>query len=158
MDIQKMKKIRINKIFTGIAILIIIVSIIYFQNEIPNVIRFRAIIIYDKTIIHAMNNISDLIPKDEVLVASTNAPILAYFTRHYVKTPYGVSSKESLLDYYNKRNLTYLIVFENKSEVEALKSLFSSTGLKDLDNDFYKIANYTTDYSKIYLYQRKIFK
>ena len=57
-----------------------------------------------------------------------------------------------------KNNLTYLLVLENFSSQKALKKLFSSTGLKNLDINFHEIANYTTaNHYEFHLYQRKSF-
>lgn len=100
-----------------------------------------------------MSNLSSLVPEDAVLVVSTYAPIVAYFTGHMARLPLGVSSASGLANFMRDRGYMFLVVFENKSDVSELRPLFSSKGLKALESTFVRIANYRTDFSVILVYQ-----
>jgi hypothetical protein len=110
---------------------------------------------YDESFIGAMNQISKSLPENSVLIASAEATPITYLTGHAAKAPWGVSSKEALVDYMERGNYDYLVVLDGKSSVSELKQLFSSEGLKSLDEDFQLKATYCADFSKIRLYQLK---
>ncbi len=102
-----------------------------------------------------MNNLSSLVPDGAILVVSTNAPFVAYFTGHTARLPIGVSSENGLTNFMKERGYMYLVVFENRSDVPQLRTLFSSKGLKSLEPTFIRIAEYQTDFSLILVYQLK---
>lgn len=102
-----------------------------------------------------MNNLSRLIPGDAVIVVSTNAPFVAYFTGHNVRVPFGANSKDTLINFMQTRGYVFLVVFEGRSDVTALAKLFSSKGLKTLESAFIQLAVYRTDFSIIHVYQMK---
>lgn len=155
MDLQALKKTHIQKIFTGVGILLIILSITPFLEKNLDVVHTKAIR-DDSTLIATMDKLSKLVPDGSILLSSRYAPIVTYFTGHTTKIPYGVASQEALINYMLKRDYNYLVVFEGSSSVKELESLFSSKGLKSLDNDFEQIASYTTELSKIHLYKLNV--
>jgi hypothetical protein len=110
-------------------------------------------VIYDSKFIAAMNSISALVPAGRVIVVSTNAPFVTYFTGHNAKIPFGASSNESLVKYMKWNHYEYLVVFENHSQVPELQSLFSSKHVRSLESSFRLLGSYRTDSSQIYLYQ-----
>lgn len=63
--------------------------------------------------------------------------------------------KEILINYMKENNYSYLIVFEGQSQIKIFDELFDNEGLKELDNDFIEIINYSTEFSKIHLYRMK---
>ncbi len=139
----------------GLAgILIVIFSIIGLAGQIQYVASPRSVI-HDKSFIAVMNGLPELVPEDSTIVVSTNGPYVTYFARRAARVPFGVSSRQSLVDYMVKHHYEYLLVFEGGSQVEALKSLFSSKGLENLDHDFQQIRSFQTDFSKIHLYKLK---
>jgi hypothetical protein len=114
----------------------------------------------DQSLIQAVENISNFVPNNETLVVSTEsiAPLIEYFSGHPVEVPYTVDSRQSLVDYMSQYNFTYIVVpiiLGSSSSVEKLKPIFSVEGLKKLNEDFQKIEDFKTNYSKIYLYERK---
>jgi hypothetical protein len=111
---------------------------------------------YNKKFIAAMTNISRLVPKNESIVSSAHYGNMIYFVAHKLLIPHSAFSEKSLLSYMVHKNLTYLLVYENHSTVKELTRLFKQEGLKNLDNDFQKLAEYTTDSdSKFHLYRLK---
>ena len=150
MDFQRLKQTNVLRVFVAVAIIVLIVSIISFQQQIQG--KYSRLDI-DKGFIPAMKDISSILPDDSVLVVSTMGPYVTYFTGHLTKVPWGVSSEDSLIKYMTKGHYDYLLVFEGRSDVAKLKSLFSSEGLKSLEDNFQKKASYSADFSKIYLYQ-----
>jgi hypothetical protein len=111
---------------------------------------------YNKKFIPSMTNLSRLVPKNESIVSSAYYGNMIYFVAHKLLIPYSVSSEISLVSYMVHKNLTYLLVYENHSTVKELNRLFNHEGLKNLDNDFQKLAEYTTDSdSRFHLYRLK---
>lgn len=109
---------------------------------------------YNKKFVSAMTNISRMVPQNEPIVSSDYYGNMVYFVTHKFITPYGISSEKSLVRYMVEKNLTYLLVYENHSMVKELKPLFSHDSLKKLDDDFQKLAEYTTDgHSRFHLYR-----
>lgn len=143
-----------NKSLILVGILIIAASLVNFEQETVAMASPRSII-YDSRFIPAMSNLSSLIPDGAVLVVSTNAPFVTYFTNHIARLPIGVSSTQGLSSFMRDRGYTYLVVFENRSDVPQLKTLFSSKGVKALKSAFIQIAAYQTDFSLIIVYQLK---
>ncbi len=144
----------LNKSFVLLGILIIAATLVSFEQQVPTIASPRSII-YDSRFIAAMNNLSSLVPDGAILVVSTNAPFVTYFTGHTARLPIGVTSEKGLINFMNDRGYMYLVVFENRSDVLQLKTLFSSKGLKSLEPTFVRIAEYHTDFSSILVYQLK---
>jgi hypothetical protein len=135
----------------GVAITIVISSVYssIAKIETPHFSEF-----YNKKFISAMTNISRIVPQNEPIVSSDYYGNMVYFVTHQFLIPYGISSEKSLVRYMVENNLTYLLVYENHSMVDELKSLFSHGSLNNLDNDFQKLADYTTDrHSRFHLYR-----
>jgi len=121
------------------------------NNESPHFSEF-----YNKKFIPAMTNLSRLVPKNESIVSSAHYGDMIYFVPHQLIIPHSAFSEKSLLSYMVHKNLTYLLVYENHSTVKELNRLFNHEGLKNLDNDFQKLAEYTTDSdSRFHLYRLK---
>jgi hypothetical protein len=144
----------IGKSLLVLGILLIGVTLLNFAQETKQLASPRSII-YDTHFVQAMHNISGLVPADAILVVSTNAPYVTFFTGHTAKVPFGLSSKETLVSYMVGRGYYYLVVFQGKSDEPLLKRLFSSGGQKDLESAFARLAEYHTDFSVIIVYQLK---
>lgn len=149
--------------FFGIIIGFIVTTVINFQNILSDQLsnhlpgrNFLPSAVFDSFTIVALTDISQLIPPNETVVVSDNAPLSEYFSNHNTNIPRGSYSEKSLFEYMRKNNYKYLVVYVGTSEEEALKSLFSSRGLKKLNDHYNQIANYVTNSSSIYVYQRKI--
>lgn len=148
----------------GIAIGFTIASVINFQNQLYNQSLTSLPIglnllpegMFDSLKIFALSQISRLVPQNETIVVSDNRPLSEYFTKHNAEIPRGAYSEKSLLDYMSKNKYDYLLVYEGASEVEELIPLFTTGGLEKLKSHYNEIANYTTEYSNIHLYQRKL--
>jgi hypothetical protein len=109
---------------------------------------------FDKTPVASLINASGLIPFNQTVVVSDHGPLSKYFLKHEISVPYGADSEKSLIEYMKKYNYNYLLVYEGYSAEKGLKSLFSSEGLKKLDNNFKEIAKYSRDYGSIHVYER----
>jgi hypothetical protein len=142
------------KIITAAGIALIVLSI---WDSAANVqtLASPSSITYDTKFVAAMDNLSSIIPAGDIIVVSTNAPRVAYFTGHKAVTPYAAYSRDSLIKFMQVRWYTFLVVFEGQSDVPALRSLFSSSGLKNLDPTFTQLAVYQTDFYVIHVYQMK---
>ena len=146
-----LNKNRIILVLLGVAIALItagtVSSIIYIET--PRYSQF-----YDTKFVLAMNNISKLVPQNESIVASDKYGNMAFFINHELLIPWNASSENSLLYYMVKNRLKYMLVYENFSRVPELKPLFSHEGLKNLNDHFQLIANYTTNvHSSFQLYR-----
>ncbi len=137
-----------------VGVLIISVTLANFWQQTQQMASPRSII-HDTRFVEAMNNLSRLVPDEAVLVVSTNSPFVTYFTGHITRVPFGVSSKEDLISFMQDRAYQFLVVFEGKSDVPALKTLFSSGGVKALESAFVRLAEYRTDFYVILVYQLK---
>jgi hypothetical protein len=133
-----------------VVIIILIIGIILvnigmsFLEQIPHKIP---IALYDDSFTSAITKISSLVPQNETLIVSDYAPVINFFTRHPVKNPHVVYSK-SLFDYMAENKHRYLVVFEPLLMSERLE--------KNVNSHFFKhIANFTSQYSNVHLYQRK---
>jgi hypothetical protein len=112
---------------------------------------------YDETFASAISNISNFVPKNETLVVTSSSGVIKYFTGHPVKIPWKINSRERLVQYMTDNNFTYLVVpviRGNGSSVETLKPLFTEDGLGRLTFDFQKLAEFETQFSRIYLYKK----
>jgi hypothetical protein len=112
---------------------------------------------YDETFASAISNISNFVPKNETLVVTSSSGVIKYFTGHPVKIPWKINSQERLVQYMTDNNFTYLVVpviRGNGSSVETLKPLFTEDGLGRLTFDFQKLAEFETQFSRIYLYKK----
>lgn len=144
----------VSKSILLLGILMIAITLVNFDQQTRAIAGPRSII-YDKRFVAAMNNLSRQIPDTADLIVSSNGAIVTYFTGHTAIVPWGVTSKQALIDYMRSRGYMFLAAFENKSDVPELKTLFSSKGLKSLESDFVKLGQYQTDFYVIILYQLK---
>jgi hypothetical protein len=155
-----------NKIqywLAGGATVIIIFGVIYLHvlthKQIPYFLgSFSSRVnLYDETFASAVRNISNFVPKNETLVVTSSSGVIKYFTGHPVKIPWKVNSQERLVQYMTDNNFTYLVVpviRGNGSSVETLKPLFTEEGLRRLTFDFQRLAEFETQFSRIYLYKK----
>lgn len=150
-------------VFFGIMIGFILMTIINFQNLLSDQLsnrlpekNFLTSGIFDNFTIPTLIDISQLIPLNETIVVSDHAPLSQYFSKHDMKIPRGSTSEKSLFEYMSKNNYKYLVVYGGASAEEALKGLFSSEGLKKLNDHYKEIATYVTNSTSIHVYQRKI--
>lgn len=148
---------KLGFVFGMAAASLVIVTLFGFHGQAQSMAHPTSII-YDTRFIDAMKNLSGIIPANATLVASTNAPLVAYFTGHPVTTPYRAISEKSLVKYMADNKYGYLVVFEGKSSVKNLETLFSRNGLKDLDADFERIASYATESNKIHVFRLRAAK
>lgn len=111
---------------------------------------------YNKKFIPTMTNLSKLVPKNESIVSSAYYGDMIYFVPNQLIIPHSAFSEKSLVSSMVRKNVTYLLVYENHSTVKQLSQLFNHEGLKNLDDDFQKLAEYTTDsHSRFHLYRLK---
>jgi len=157
------KESKTKLILAAAAIMIVIVgviqsvsSIINFDKITPFRLWKKSHYFYDKTYLPVLSNISNLVPDNSPIVISSlrNAQPKFFINHQLELPPDNVTSKIGLVNYMQKSNVAYLLVYENFSWQEALKPLFSSSGIKSLPPDFKEIAEYTTDsHFKLRLYQ-----
>ena len=157
---------NLNKIqywLAGGATVIIIFGVIYLHvlthKQLPYFLgSFSSRVnLYDETFASAVRNISNFVPKNETLVVTSSSGVIKYFTGHPVKIPWRVNSQERLVQYMTDNNFTYLVVpviRGNGSSVETLKPLFTEEGLRRLTFDFQRLAEFETQFSRIYLYKK----
>ncbi len=108
------RKIKTTRTITIIGCsLVIIISLITFQQQIPTVAHTTKI--YDKKYVNALRYIGDTIPQNATLATTENYPQVTYFTGHKVKVPW-VSNERSLVEFMWKINSAYLLVPEDLSE------------------------------------------
>ncbi len=123
------------------------------------------IIIYDRYFVPAMRNISNLIPKNESVITSSNGGQVGYFTGHdnnvWDSTANGLYDKESLLEFMTARNITYLVAFETPSlgiggikgitsELEGLNEYSSLQGTKEYAEE---LGVFSTEYlGRVHVY------
>ena len=161
MNIYNLKKIQYW--LAGGATVIIIFGVIYLHvlthKQLPYFVgSFSSRVnMYDETFASAVSNISSFVPKNETLVVTSSSGVIKYFTGHPVKIPWRVNSQERLVQYMTDNNFTYLVVpviRGNGSSVETLKPLFTEEGLRRLTFDFQRLAEFETQFSRIYLYKK----
>lgn len=147
----------------GGAAVIIIFGVIYLHvlthKQLPYFLSpfSSRVNMYDETFASAVENISSFVPKNETLVVTSSSGVIKYFTGHPVKIPWKVNSQERLVQYMTDNNFTYLVVpviRGNGSSVETLKPLFTEEGLRRLTFDFQRLAEFDTQFSRIYLYKK----
>jgi|SRR4029079_7921140 len=139
--------------FSGTAVIILLITVVL-SLSVGTQVGGNKAIIYDKKIIGAMNNISSKVPFYEGIITPNFTPIVMYFTDRMVYTPYSADSYSSLLNVMNKKNYTYLLVFENQSDITGLMGIFKKERLPNLSKNFSEMAIYNTDFSKLHLYKR----
>jgi hypothetical protein len=134
------------------AVVMVIAGVIFLQT--PNLPAFSN----DDAFTQAVNNISNFVPRNETLLVTTRStiPVIKYFTGHpTTKIPSKVNSYESLVQYMSQNNFTYLVIPKiSSNQVESLKPLFTTQGIKELKKDFLKIGDFKTKYSRIFLYKK----
>jgi hypothetical protein len=133
---------------------LIFLNVSSFEEEVKSV---EGAFYFDKKFIPVMDEISARVPQNETIVMSYNSTsLLDFFVKSKIEIPYGVTSVESLRNYMANKNLTWLLVYENVSHTRDLQSLFNKSGLKQLESDFQKVEEYTTEtMTKFHLYRLK---
>ena len=133
---------------------LIVLNTSSFEEEVASV---EGAFYFDKKFIPVMDEISAKVPQNETIVMSYNSTsLLDFFVKSKIEIPYGVTSLESLKDYMTNKKLTWLLVYENVSHTRDLVSLFNKSGLKQLESDFQKVDEYTTEtMTKFHLYRLK---
>ena len=151
-----MKSNVIGLFLTTVAIVIVVISIITSISVIESEtglydkILYSYVEPYNKQFIPTISNIANQVPPSEPIVISLPSSQFAYFVGHKLIIPWGSYSEKSLVYFMVTNNLRYLVVYENFSRVDELKQLFSSKGLKALDEDFHKIGVYASAKDSIY--------
>ena len=90
--------------------LLIVISLITFQQQIPTIAQSPKI--HDKGYINALRHVVGIIPQNETLATTENYPQVAYFTDRKVIVPW-VKSEKSLVQFMWKNNCSYLLVPED---------------------------------------------
>jgi hypothetical protein len=161
MNIYNLKKAQYW--LAGGATMLVIFGVIYLHilthKQIPYFLGpfSSRVNMYDETFASAVSNISSFVPKNETLVVTSSSGVIKYFTGHPVKIPWRVNSQEKLVEYMTNNNFTYLVVPEirgNGSSVKTLQPLFTEEGLRRLTFDFKKLAEFETQFSRIYIYKK----
>lgn len=138
--------------FIGIVIGLLVITIVEFLFEETKIGYYRRVN-YDAKMISALQNISKIVPEGEVLTTANFRPIVIYFTGREVFEPWHETSY-SLLNRMREKNYTYLLVFENRSEIPELTKMFTKDELPKISMDFREMATYITSFSKLHLYKR----
>ena len=135
-------------------IYLIFLNVSSFEEEVKSV---EGAFYFDKKFIPVMDEISARVPQNKTIVMSYNSTsLLDFFVKSKIQIPIGVTSLESLKNYMNDKKLTWLLVYENVSHTGDLESLFNKTGLKQLESDFQKVDEYSTENMlKFHLYRLK---
>jgi hypothetical protein len=151
-----------NLLISLLAVAIVIVGQLYliflnvssFEEEVKSV---EGAFYFDKKFIPVMDEISARVPHNETIVMSYNSSsLLDFFVKSKIEIPYGVTSLESLKNYMSDKKLTWLLVYENVSHIRDLEYLFNKSGLRQLESDFQKENEYTTEtMTKFHLYRLK---
>jgi len=140
-------------IATVIVVISIITSISVIESETglyDKILYAYNVEPYNKQFIPTINNIANQVPPSEPIVISLASSQFEYFVGHKSIIPWGSYSEKSLVYFMVRNNLRYLVVYENFSKVDELRHLFSSEGLKNLDEDFHKIGEYASAKDSIY--------
>jgi hypothetical protein len=101
--------------------------------------------LYDGSYIAALKKMSHLIPNNETLLTTAEAPQTGYFSGYhdvFATGPNELNSTKLMLDFMIQRNITYLVAPEGSIILSDLKSNFKELGI------------FTTDYFKIHLFER----
>lgn len=142
-------------VFIGLSVVIVILNIVLFQQQMIENNNRAVPYLNDKSQLGKIREAVQTVPQNEAIVVSDQAPIISYFTGYQTIVPYHVRSEKELVGFMADRNLTYLMVLENRTADGAFASIFSTTGLASLKPDFYQLGEYHSDYSNIHLYQLK---
>ena len=152
-----MKSNVIGLFLTTVAIVIVVISIITSISVIEsetglhdNIFYAYNVEPYNKQFIPTISNIANQVPPSEPIVISLPSSQFAYFVGHKLIIPWGSYSEKSLVYFMVSNDLSYLVVYENFSRVDELRQLFSSKGLKALDEDFREIGVYAPSKDSIY--------
>jgi hypothetical protein len=110
----KIRRRRIIVVFS--CGLLIIISLITFQQQIPTIAQIALTPKnYEKEYISALRHVVDVIPQNETLAATENYPQVEYFTDREVIVPW-VKSERALVQFMWKNNCSYLLVPEDARE------------------------------------------
>ena len=126
------------------------ISIIERETGLYDKILYSYVEPYNKQFIPIISNIANQVPPSEPIAISEPSSQFAYFVGHKSIIPWGSYSEKSLVYFMVRNDLRYLVVYENFSRVNELRQLFSSEGLKALDEDFHKIGEYAPAKDSIY--------
>ena len=144
------------RFFLAIGAVSLVVFSLYSAQAQVNSMTPRSGLSYDQSFIEVSRQISDSVPNGETLVVSSLEPHFVYFTDHEAVIPWAATSKYSLVYIMNSSGWNYLVVVENISEVEALKELFSTSGLWQLDDNFDLLGTYSSDHFRFHLYKLRL--
>ena len=148
------RKDRVRKLITVICCgVLVLISFITFQQQIPTISKTSKI--YDREYIDALRKVGILIPLNETLTTSESYPQITYFTDHKVRVP-PVHSEESLVEFMQKVNSSYLLVLYHKPQP---KNDNTPLLVKIAENPIGKASN--NDNSSLSLHQlskEKVFK
>jgi hypothetical protein len=115
-------------------------------------------VVSDKSFVEAIRNASSLVPSSKPLLVSGDLPYFAYYSNHRIV--YAVddinSTTRSLIEIMKLSRINYIIVIEDQTVDGIEMPLFASENLKDFDNDFDLLGNYSSDYSRILTYKLKV--
>jgi hypothetical protein len=139
----------------GVISIITSISVIESETGLYDKIFYSHVEPYNKQFIPMISNISNQVPPNEPIVVSLPSSQFAYFVGHKSIIPWSTYSEKSLVYFMVRNNLRYLVVYENfsKVDVDGLRQLFSSKGLKDLEEDFREIGEYApSNHSRYHLY------
>jgi hypothetical protein len=146
----------IRLLLTTVAIVIVVIgiitsiSVIERETGLYDKMFYSYVKPYNKQFIPIISNLSKQVPPSEPIAISLPSSQFAYFVGHKSIIPWGSYSEKSLVYFMVRNNLRYLVVYENFSKVDELRQLFSSKGLKDLDEDFREIGEYAPAKDSIY--------
>ena len=143
----------IRPILLGLAIIALVITVLIFLPQGTEVGGKRPII-FDGKMISALQNISKMVPRNQTIITPNFTPIIEYFTARSTITPYDVASYSSLLKLMKKNSYNYLLVFENQSDIQELGKVFKKQNLPNLSSDFKNISSFTTEFSRLHLYER----
>jgi hypothetical protein len=157
--IAKLKKIQYW--LAGVAIALVLVGAVYShaqsKNHIPGFGDTSNI--NDDFFIQGVKNLTKSVPKNETLVVTSSSAVIKYFSDHPVKIPWKgkVKSEKTLATWMSNLKYKYLVVVYTHgrgTQIEELKPIFSSKGLRALSPDFQKIGETRTESAKLLLYKK----
>ena len=117
-----------------------------------NLINNAKPFLYDKSELDVIRHAMQMVPQNQNIVTSNQAPIVSYFTDHRTIVPYGVKSEKQLVNFMHRWNVAYVLVFENNTSEGVFRPLFSTISLSTFSSDFTKLGQYHSEYSRIDLY------
>jgi len=142
-------------VFIGLSVVIVILSVEAFQRQMIKYNDQAVPYLNDRSQLGRIREAVQVVPQNDAIVVSDQAPIISYFTGYHTIVPYHMRSEKELVGFMADRNLTYLLVLENRTADGTFANIFSTDGLASLKPDFYQLGEYHSDYSNIHLYQRK---